>query len=88
MELTPWRNGSASDSRSEGCVFESRRSQLTFFVIIQSAIKPFPQRSHPIMKRVKRELQSVLAERQVRMVKDIDLSNDLRKKQASEMHGT
>ena len=26
-ELTPWRNGSASDSRSEGCVFESRRGQ-------------------------------------------------------------
>ena len=25
---TPWRNGSASDSRSEGCVFESRRGQL------------------------------------------------------------
>ena len=25
--LTPWRNGSASDSRSEGCVFESRRGQ-------------------------------------------------------------
>ena len=24
-QLTPWRNGSASDSRSEGCVFESRR---------------------------------------------------------------
>ena len=24
---TPWRNGSASDSRSEGCVFESRRGQ-------------------------------------------------------------
>ena len=23
---TPWRNGSASDSRSEGCVFESRRA--------------------------------------------------------------
>ena len=22
---TSWRNGSASDSRSEGCVFESRR---------------------------------------------------------------
>ena len=31
---TPWRNGSASDSRSEGCVFESRRGQLTFFAII------------------------------------------------------
>ena len=26
----PWRNGSASDSRSEGCVFDSRRVQ--FFV--------------------------------------------------------
>ena len=25
---TPWRNGSASDSRSEGCVFESRRAHL------------------------------------------------------------
>ena len=29
--LTPWRNGSASDSRSEGCVFESRRGQKYFF---------------------------------------------------------
>ena len=28
--LTPWRNGSASDSRSEGCVFESRRGQNIF----------------------------------------------------------
>ena len=28
--LTPWRNGSASDSRSEGCVFESRRGQTVF----------------------------------------------------------
>ena len=28
--LTPWRNGSASDSRSEGCVFKSRRGQLSF----------------------------------------------------------
>ena len=27
---TPWRNGSASDSRSEGCVFESRRGQLFY----------------------------------------------------------
>ena len=26
-KLTPWRNGSASDSRSEGCVFKSRRGQ-------------------------------------------------------------
>ena len=29
-KLTPWRNGSASDSRSEGCVFESRRGQQYF----------------------------------------------------------
>ena len=25
IKLTPWRNGSASDSRSEGCVFKSRQ---------------------------------------------------------------
>ncbi len=32
---TPWRNGSASDSRSEGCVFKSRRGQKqTFFFLI------------------------------------------------------
>ena len=29
-QKTPWRNGSASDSRSEGCVFESRRGQLFY----------------------------------------------------------
>ena len=28
--VTPWRNGSASDSRSEGCVFKSRRGQDPF----------------------------------------------------------
>ena len=28
---TPWRNGSASDSRSEGCVFKSRRGQQINF---------------------------------------------------------
>ena len=31
--LTPWRNGSASDSRSEGCVFESRRGHNNFVYI-------------------------------------------------------
>ena len=31
-QLTPWRNGSASDSRSEGCVFKSRRGQLRIFL--------------------------------------------------------
>ena len=30
QQLTPWRNGSASDSRSEGCVFESRRGHNGF----------------------------------------------------------
>ena len=39
--MTPWRNGSASDSRSEGCVFESRRGQTSFVraVTIQSDAK-------------------------------------------------
>ena len=32
-QATPWRNGSASDSRSEGCVFESRRGHKTFFFL-------------------------------------------------------
>ena len=32
-QLTPWRNGSASDSRSEGCVFESRRGHKCFCFI-------------------------------------------------------
>ena len=26
--MSPWRNGGPSDSRSEGCVFESRRGQI------------------------------------------------------------
>ena len=37
--LTPWRNGSASDSRLEGCVFESRRGQNLFQT-------PFPGLAH------------------------------------------
>ena len=32
--VTPWRNGSASDSRSEGCVFKSRRGQWQHFVFV------------------------------------------------------
>ena len=32
--LTPWRNGSASDSRSEGCVFESRRGHKFFYLCV------------------------------------------------------
>ena len=29
-QMTLWRNGSASDSRSEGCVFESRQGHDFF----------------------------------------------------------
>ena len=36
LQSTPWRNGSASDSRSEGCVFKSRRGQvLSFYFCFQ-----------------------------------------------------
>uniref|UniRef100_A0A915PQN8 RecQ-mediated genome instability protein 1 n=1 Tax=Setaria digitata TaxID=48799 RepID=A0A915PQN8_9BILA len=31
LKATPWRNGSASDSRSEGCVFKSRRASCVSF---------------------------------------------------------
>ncbi|XP_073248300.1 zinc transporter 6-like isoform X1 [Porites lutea] len=48
----------ANSLRMRGTMNDNDRSTLS------SAIKPFPQRSYPIMKRVKRELQSVLAERQ------------------------
>ena len=37
VRMTPWRNGSASDSRSEGCVFDSRRGQSLFFLFAFSA---------------------------------------------------
>ena len=30
--VDPWRNGSASDSRSEGCVFDSRQVQNHIFI--------------------------------------------------------
>ena len=33
---TPWRNGSASDSRSEGCVFKSRRGQWVLMISMQN----------------------------------------------------
>lgn len=38
-QLTPWRNGSASDSRSEGCVFESRRGQNVFCLFCHRQVK-------------------------------------------------
>ena len=31
LHVALWRNGSASDSRSEGCVFKSRRGQVLYF---------------------------------------------------------
>lgn len=48
----------AKSLRMRGTLNEEER------VTLSSAIKPFPQRSQPIMKRARRELQSVLAERQ------------------------
>ena len=39
---TPWRNGSASDSRSEGCVFKSRPGQR-FLNICKFEETNFPQ---------------------------------------------
>ena len=33
LHMTSWRNGSASDSRSEGCVFASLWGQMDFFLI-------------------------------------------------------
>ena len=41
-QLTPWRNGSASDSRSEGCVFESRRGHKIFGVTSERTKKNLP----------------------------------------------
>ena len=38
---TPWRNGSASDSRSEGCVFESRRGHINFPFLLFVTITSF-----------------------------------------------
>lgn len=36
-----WRNGSASDSRSEGCVFESRRGQVVFLFLFPISLMYF-----------------------------------------------
>ncbi len=44
--MTPWRNGSASDSRSEGCVFESRRGHTIYLFCSYSFVFIFfPQYS-------------------------------------------
>ncbi len=53
--LTPWRNGSASDSRSEGCVFKSRRGQNFYFSVYISVIEPLEPGSNPQQKEVCRE---------------------------------
>ena len=37
-QLTPWRNGSASDSRSEGCVFKSRRGHAFLFISFKNPV--------------------------------------------------
>ena len=52
-QLTPWRNGSASDSRSEGCVFESRRGQKSFLKIFK-----FNNTSHKTLPPMRIELMT------------------------------
>ncbi len=43
--VTLWRNGSASDSRSEGCVFKSRQGHLIFnFVLVQVDVATEPHK--------------------------------------------
>ncbi len=44
-DVTLWRNGSASDSRSEGCVFKSRQGHLIFnFVLVKVNVVAVPHK--------------------------------------------
>ena len=52
-DLTPWRNGGASDSRSEGCVFESRRGELLLLFILAIWILKGIQRRRNRSEKVK-----------------------------------
>ena len=47
--MTPWRNGSASDSRSEGCVFKSRRGQF-FNTLLRFVPAGHPKRNSAILQ--------------------------------------
>ncbi len=45
LNKTLWRNGSASDSRSDGCVFKSRQGHLIFnFVLVQVGVVTVPHK--------------------------------------------
>ena len=57
-KLTPWRNGSASDSRSEGCVFESRRGHQVFVFIL-------PERENICFKYKVQRVTSVIMQKYI-----------------------
>ena len=61
---TPWRNGSASDSRSEGCVFKSRRGHL-FYSDINNCTAAFVNlivaRNNLAFKKPLKSIKEVLA---------------------------
>ena len=58
--MDPWRNGSASDSRSEGCVFDSRRVQFpaVVFVLGSSFLFNHGNLFIPITKKKKIDLNN------------------------------
>ena len=41
LGAAPWRNGSASDSRSEGCVFKSRRGHILGYSYFHNLLVDF-----------------------------------------------
>ena len=57
-QADPWRNGSASDSRSEGCVFDSRRVQIPhphyffFWIFFPFSSDPGSKICNPLALRV------------------------------------
>ena len=58
---TPWRNGSASDSRSEGCVFESRRGHIFFISRIFLLVKLTVILGDSVIKSLLRQMNGVYA---------------------------
>nr|XP_057911884.1 uncharacterized protein LOC131106649 [Doryrhamphus excisus] len=57
---TLWRNGSASDSRSEGCVFESRRGHKS--ILCPGCCKPVAQSHNVGVTKVPRAQQDPVAQ--------------------------
>ena len=49
VDKISWRNGSASDSRSEGCVFKSRRGHLLFKPTVVTVLAPRVEKRDTVM---------------------------------------